>query len=98
MARTSKSILVLAVALFCALLLGVRIIGSIAEAQPRRARQLEPPQQEIGILVEAFAVEVRLAALYDLGVSPIGREPNSVSVDDILECLGGNVGRLQASG
>ncbi|MHC4165993.1 MAG: hypothetical protein ACYSWQ_03450 [Planctomycetota bacterium] len=89
MARISKSILVLAVTVCCALLLGVCIIGSIAEAQPRQARQIEHPQQEIGILVEAFVVEVRLSALYDLGVSPIGKKPNSVSVDNILECLGG---------
>jgi hypothetical protein len=86
MARTSKSILVLAVAVCCALLLGVCIIGSIAEAQPG---QVEHPQQEIGILVEAFVVEVRLSALYDLGVNPIGKKPNSVAVDDILKCLGG---------
>ena len=89
MARISKSILVLTVAVCSALLLCVCIIESIAEAQPRQARRIEQPQQEIGVLVEAFVVEVRLSALYDLGVSPIGRKPNSVSVANILECLGG---------
>lgn len=89
MARISKSILVLAIAVFCALLLGVHIIGSIVEAQPRQSRQIEDPQQETGVLVEAFVVEVKLSALYDLGVSPIGKKPNSVSVGNILECLGG---------
>ncbi|MDT8300438.1 MAG: hypothetical protein RQ760_03075, partial [Sedimentisphaerales bacterium] len=39
------------------------------------------------ILVEAFVVEVRLSALYDLGVSPIGEKPNSVSIENILRCL-----------
>ena len=89
MARTSKSILVLAVAVCGALLLGVQIIDSIAEAQPRQTRQIEKPRQEIGVLVEAFVVEVQLAALNGLGGNPIGKKPNSVSVDHILECLGG---------
>ncbi|MHC4644241.1 MAG: hypothetical protein ACYTBJ_01970 [Planctomycetota bacterium] len=39
------------------------------------------------IFVEAFVVEVRLKALYKLGVSPIGQKPNAVSIKNIVECL-----------
>ena len=89
MARISRSVLVPAVVACCAVLVAGRIVGPVAEAQPGRADKPEPPSQDVSVLVEAFVVEVRLSALYELGVSPIGKKPNSVSVDNILECLGG---------
>ena len=39
------------------------------------------------VLVEAFVVEVDLAELYEMNVNPLGREPHSVSAEDILRCL-----------
>lgn len=47
----------------------------------------EDPYANVGILVEAFVVEVDLTTLYEMGVSPLGQEPHAVSVDNILACL-----------
>lgn len=60
-----------------------------AQAQPDRNDKVETPPPDKCILVEAFVVEVKLAALDKLGVSPIGQKPNAVSVENILHCLGG---------
>jgi len=49
--------------------------------------QPEDPYAHTGVLVEAFVVQVDLAALYEMGVSPLGQEPHAVSVENILECL-----------
>lgn len=56
-----------------------------------RERSAEPqaqdPYADVGVLVEAYAVKVELAALYELGVSPLGQAPHAVSVENILTCL-----------
>ena len=39
------------------------------------------------VLVEAYVVRVNLSALAEMGVSPIGGAPHSVSVENILACL-----------
>lgn len=89
MAKISKSILVLVVVMLCIVLLAGRSIGPTAEAQAKQAGKAEDPHQDACVLVEAFVVEVNLSELYKQGVSPIGRKPNSVSVENILKCLGG---------
>lgn len=48
------------------------------------------------VLVEAFVVEVNLPALTRLDVSPIGAEPNAVSVADLLQCI--DTGEAQVIG
>jgi hypothetical protein len=87
MAKISRNIVVLAVVAFCALFLTGHPLGPTAEAQPEQAQPVEDPYEDATVLVEAFVVEVKLSALYDLGVSPIGEKPNSVSVEDVLKCL-----------
>lgn len=39
------------------------------------------------VLVEAFVVRVNLSALAEMGVSPIGAAPHTVSVENILACF-----------
>ena len=92
MAKISRNIVILVFVISCTLIATGPIVGPTAEAQPRRtepkkAELIEDPYQDSTILVEAFVVEVRLSALYDLGVSPIGEKPNSVSIGNILKCL-----------
>jgi hypothetical protein len=72
---------------FCGLLLPGDSAGPSAKAQANQSVQAEDPHKDSRVLVEAFVVEVKLSALYDLGVSPIGQKPNSVSVENILKCL-----------
>ena len=87
MAKISKSILVLAAVMLCVVLLAGPSIGPIAEAQPKQSVKVEHPYQDVCVLIEAFVVEVNLSQLYEQGVSPIGRKPDSVSVENILKCL-----------
>ncbi|MBW7990291.1 MAG: hypothetical protein FVQ84_09790 [Planctomycetes bacterium] len=92
MAKMSRNIVILVCIIFCALIATGPLVGPTAEAQPKRIQQkktelIEDSYKDSTILVEAFVVEVRLSALYDLGVSPIGEKPNSVSIDNILRCL-----------
>jgi len=87
MAKISKSVVFLALVAFCALLLTGHPLGPTAGAQPQQAQPVEDPYKDATVLVEAFVVEVKLSALYDLGVSPISERPNSVSIEDVLKCL-----------
>jgi len=92
MTKISRNIAILVCLISCALFVANPFVGPIAEAQPRRyepkkVELIEGPYKDSTILVEAFVVEVRLSALYDLGVSPIGEKPNSISIDNILKCL-----------
>ena len=87
MTRTSKTIVILVGAAFCGLLLVRNSAGPTAEARAKEGIQAEDLYRDSRVLVEAFVVEVKLSALYDLGVSPIGQKPNSVSVENILKCL-----------
>ena len=87
MAKVPKNIVVCAVVACCALFLTGHPLGSTAEGQAEQAQRVEDPYQDATVLVEAFVVEIRLSALYDLGVSPIGQKPNSVSIEDILKCF-----------
>jgi hypothetical protein len=87
MAKISKSIIVLAAAVLCLVLLASRYVGPAAEAQAKQAEQTDNQQQGVCVLVQAFVVEVNLSQLYDQGVSPIGQTPNSISVENILKCL-----------
>lgn len=45
------------------------------------------PAGNATVLIEAFVVKVNLAALAEVGVSPIGEAPHAVSVENILACL-----------
>lgn len=58
-----------------------------AQAQPGSVEPENRQTQAASILLEAFVVEVNLPALAELGVSPIGRSPHNVSVENILACL-----------
>lgn len=88
MTRTSGIIAILVGVVFCGLLLPGDSAGPSAKAQAGQKLQTEDPYKDSRVLVEAFVVEVKLSALCDLGVSPIGQKPNSVSVENILKCLG----------
>ncbi len=87
MTRTSISIVILVGVVFCGLLLSGDSAGPSAKAQANQSVQAEDLYKDSRVLVEVFVVEVKLSALYDLGVSPIGQKPNSVSVENILKCL-----------
>ena len=87
MAKTSKSIVVLAAVTLCMVLLVGRSIGPTAEAKAGQDEKADEQQQDVCVLVEAFVVEVELSELYKQGVSPIGQKPDSVSVENILKCL-----------
>lgn len=89
MAKTLKSLVPLTVAVVCIVLMAGYSTSPKAKAQPDRNDKIETPLPVRCILVEAFVVEVKLDALYKLGVSPIGQKPNAVSVENILHCLGG---------
>ena len=87
MAKISKSILVLiALTLFIVLLVS-HSAGPTVIAQPQQAPKAEEQHQNICVLVEAFVIDVELSELYQQGVSPIGKKPNSVTVENILKCL-----------
>ena len=87
MAKISKSILVLIAATLLIVLLVSHSAGPTVMAQPQQAPKAEEPHQNTCVLVEAFVVEVDLSELYQQGVSPIGKKPNSVTVENILKCL-----------
>ena len=87
MTKILKSIVVLAAVTLCMILLVGHYISPTAKAQIKQAEKIENPQQDVCVLVEAFVVEVELAELYKQGVSPIGRKPDSVSVENIHKCL-----------
>lgn len=87
MAKISRNIVILICVMSCVLYLAGHPVGPTAEAQAKKAEQVEDPYKNSTVLVEAFVVEVKLSALYDLGVSPIGQKPNSVSIENILKCL-----------
>jgi hypothetical protein len=87
MAKIARSITALAVAVFCIVLLAGYANGPAAETPSPQTGKTEEIHQETYILVEAFVVEVRLASLYELGVNPLGKKPDSVSVDNLLNCL-----------
>jgi hypothetical protein len=87
MAKIPKSIVALVAAALCMALLVGRPVGPTAEAQVGQAKQIDKQQQDVCVLIEAFVVEVNLSQLYEQGVSPIGQKPNSISVDNILNCL-----------
>jgi hypothetical protein len=57
-------------------------------AQERRPEeQPQDPFADVAVLVELFVVQVDLSAFEEMGVSPLGQEPHTVSADNILECL-----------
>jgi len=87
MTAISRRLVLLAGVVFCGLLMVCDSAGPVAEAQAKENVQPEEPYKHSRVLVEAFVVEVRLSALYDLGVNPIGQKPESVSVDNIQKCL-----------
>jgi len=61
--------------------------GTARSSRPGAAGQQADPHAGTTVLVEAFVVEVGLSELYEMDVSPLGRQPHSVSVEDILTCL-----------
>jgi hypothetical protein len=92
MAKISRNIVILVCVISFGLIAAGPLAKPVVKAQPKRAEPkrtelIDDPYKDSTILVEAFVVEVRLSALYDLGVSPIGEKPNSVSIDNILRCL-----------
>jgi len=87
MAKASKYIVVLIGVVCCALFLAGHSAGPNAQAQTKQPEKIEDPHEDATVLAEAFVVEVKLSALYELGVSPIGQTPNSVSMAEILKCL-----------
>ena len=87
MVKISKSILVLAIVTLFFVLPAGHSAGPTVTAQAQQTGKVEEPHQNTCVLVEAFVVEVELSGLYKQRVSPIGKKPNSVSVENILKCL-----------
>ena len=87
MSKASRSIVVLVATTLCVVPLAGRSVGPTLQAQAQKAEMNEHPHPDACVLVEAFVVEVKLSELYKQGVSPIGRKPNSASVESILKCL-----------
>ncbi len=85
MAKISRNILIIVCVICCVSIAASPIVGPTAEAQAKRIKIINDPYATI--LIEAFVVEVKLSALYDSGVSPIGENSNSVSIEKILNCL-----------
>ena len=72
----------------CVLACALALMAGRSDAPAAAQDQSPAVSAETGaVLVEAFVVEAQLPALAELGVSPIGQEPNAVSVADILRCL-----------
>jgi hypothetical protein len=71
---------------------------SAKDAQAQVAAQPKDPYEGARILVEAFVVEINVETLYEAGVSPIGRKPDSVSIEHILQCLKDRVGGRVTAG
>ncbi|MBC8469415.1 MAG: hypothetical protein H8D56_08075 [Planctomycetes bacterium] len=87
MSKILRNILIIVCIISCVSIAAGPIVKPNVRDQARKAELIDDPYKNSTILVEAFVVEVRLSALYDLGVSPIGEKPNSVSIDNILRCL-----------
>jgi len=87
MAKISRNIVIIVCVISCVAIAAGPVVRPTVRAQSKKPEPVEDPNKDSTILVEAFVVEVRLAALYDLGVSPIGEKPNSVLIDNILNCL-----------
>ena len=87
MAKIVRNIFIIVCIISCVSIAAGPIVKPNVRAQAKKVELIEDPYKDSTILVEAFVVEVRLSALYDLGVSPIGEKPNSVSIDNILRCL-----------
>lgn len=85
MVKISRNIIILVCVISCAVIAAGPISGPAAEAQKWKNKTINDPYATI--LVEAFVVEVKLSALFDSGVSPIGENSNSVSIEKILNCL-----------
>jgi hypothetical protein len=88
MAKISNSIVVLVIMMVCLVLWVGNFNTPAVIAQAQQAENAEETRQDTCVLVEAFVVEIDLSELYEQGVSPIGQKPNSVSVENILKCLG----------
>jgi hypothetical protein len=96
MSIQARRALIAACALFgtvCLMGAGFSLPASAGSSGESSARSLV---EGGSLLVEAFVVEVNLPALAKAGVSPIGRQPHSVAVADILTCLDG--GQAQVIG
>jgi len=87
MSKIFRNIFIIVCIISCVSIAAGPIVKPNVRAQAKKAELIDDPYKDSTILVEAFVVEVRLSALYDLGVSPIGEKPNSVSIDNILRCL-----------
>lgn len=102
MTRSAKTMVFLASVVFLALCLSVHSAGKEAPTPKpaartpgrvtrtpvaRRVRPAEDPYKDSVILLEAFMVQVRLSALYSLGVPAISQGCKSVSADHILKLL-----------
>lgn len=89
MAKTLKNLVPLTIALICIVFMAGYSTSPGAKEQTNDSNKTESLRPDECIFVEAFVVEVKLDALDELGVSPIGEKPNSVSLENILHCLGG---------
>lgn len=93
MPRTTSKTGVKIIVVFCSLLLVGICTAPMVRAQcggqggEQDAEQVKDKYEDSRILVEAFVVEVKLEALYASGVNPIGQKPNSVSIENIQQCL-----------
>ncbi len=88
MAKILKSLVPFIVAVLCIVFMAGYSTSLKAKGQSSPNNNTEVKQTDECILIEAFVVEVKLDALYKLGVSPIGQKPNSASVENILNCIG----------
>jgi hypothetical protein len=88
MVKIQKNFVLFVCALTCVLLIVGPIARTKVEAQSRIPNLTRSNSYTNStILIEAFVVWVKLSALDDLGVSPIGEKPNSVTIENILTCL-----------
>jgi hypothetical protein len=87
MAKISRNVLIIFCVISFAFAAGGPLAGRTGRSHGREAEQVDDPYKDANVLIEAFVVEVRLSALYELGVSPIGETPDSVSIEKILSCL-----------
>ena len=92
-AKTKGVLIVICVLVFALALMAGR---SNMPSRPRPVPRPDGAVELTPVLVEAFVVEVRLPALADLRVGPMGQEPHAVSVADILKCLDNGQARVVA--
>jgi hypothetical protein len=85
MSKILRNILIIVCIISCVSIAAGPLVEPTAETKAKRAKIIN--DQYATILVEAFVVEVRLSALFDSGVNPIGEKSNSVSIENILNCL-----------